>query len=43
MVNEIKELESVKAYKCLRIEGSHNIENKNEKEKFTEEYVTRLR
>jgi hypothetical protein len=31
MVNEIKELDSMKSCKYLDIEGSHNIEHKNEK------------
>jgi len=40
--NEIKELESMKAYRYLGVEDSHNTEHKNEKEKF-KEYIRRLR
>jgi hypothetical protein len=43
MENGIKELEQMKAYKYLGVEENHNIENKNEKEKLTKEYVRRLR
>jgi predicted KAP-like P-loop ATPase len=42
MENEIKELESMKAYKYLGVAENHNIEHKNEKEKL-KEYVRRLR
>jgi hypothetical protein len=43
MENEIKELESMKAYKYLGVEESQNIEHKNEKQKLKKEYVRRLR
>jgi hypothetical protein len=36
-------MEPVKAYKYLGVEENHNIEHKNEKEKFKKEYVRRLR
>jgi len=36
MENEIKELESMKAYKYLVVEESHNIEHKNENEMLKE-------
>jgi hypothetical protein len=42
MGNEIKELKPMKVYKYLGVEENHNIEHKNEKEKF-KEYVGRLR
>jgi hypothetical protein len=42
MENEIKELASVKAYKYLGVEDSHNKEHKNGKEKL-KEYLRRLR
>jgi hypothetical protein len=41
MENEIKELEPMKAYKCLDVVENHNIEHKHEKEKL-KEYVRRL-
>jgi DNA topoisomerase VI subunit A len=43
MENKIKELEPMKAYKCLGVEENHNIEHKNEKEKLKKENVRRLR
>jgi len=42
MENEIKELESMKAYKYLGVEESHNMEHKNKKETL-KKYVRRLR
>ena len=41
--NDIKELDPRKAYKYLGIEGSFDIEHKNEKEKLKKEYLRRLR
>jgi len=41
--NDIKELDPRKAYKCLGIEESFNIQHKNEKEKMKKEYLKRLR
>jgi len=41
--NDIKELNLRKAYKCLRIEESFDVQNKNEKEKLKNEYLRRLR
>jgi hypothetical protein len=43
MDNEIKELEPMKAYKCLGVAEDHKIEHKNEKEMLKKEYVRRLR
>jgi predicted Mrr-cat superfamily restriction endonuclease len=40
--DEIKELESMKAYKYLGVEESHNTESKNEKEKLKNEYLSRF-
>jgi hypothetical protein len=40
---DIKELDPRIAYKYLGIEESHDIEHKNEKEKFMKEYLRRLR
>jgi hypothetical protein len=42
MENEIKELDSMKAYKYLGLEESHNIENKSEKERLKRGYIRRL-
>jgi hypothetical protein len=42
MENEIKELDTMKAYKYLGAEESHNIEHKKEKDRL-KEYVRRLR
>jgi hypothetical protein len=36
---DIKELDTGKAYKYLGIEGSHDIQHKNEKEKLKKEYL----
>jgi len=41
--NDIKELDSRKAYKYLGIEESFDILHKNEKEKLKKEYLRRLR
>ena len=41
--NDIKELDSRKAYKYLGIEESFDIQHKNEKEKLKKEYLRRLR
>ena len=41
--NDIKELDPRKAYKCLGIEESFDIQYKNEKEKVKKEYLRRLR
>jgi exonuclease III len=43
MEYQIKELEPMKVYKYLGVAENHNIEHKNEKEKFKMEYVRRLR
>ena len=40
--NDIKELDSRKAYKYLGIEESFDTQNKNEKEKLKKEYLRRL-
>jgi hypothetical protein len=42
MENEIKELESMKACKHMAVEDSHNVDHKNETDKFSD-YVRRLR
>ena len=39
----IQELDLRKVFKFLRIEESHNKEDKNEKERLKKEYVRRLR
>jgi len=41
--NNIKELDPRKAYKCLGIQESFDIQFKNEKEKLKKEYLRRLR
>ena len=41
--NIIKELDPRKAFKCLDIEESFDIQHKNEKEKLKKEYLRRLR
>ena len=41
--NDIKELDPSKAYKCLGIEESFDIQHKNEKETLKKEYLRRLR
>ena len=41
--NDIKELDPRKAYKCLGIEESFDIQHKNVKEKLKKEYLGRLR
>jgi hypothetical protein len=43
MENQIKEADPMKAFKYLRVEQSHNIEHKNEKEKLKKTCVRRLR
>ena len=43
MIIMIKELDPRKAYKCLGIEESFDIQHKNEKEKLKKEYLRRLR
>jgi len=41
--NDIKELDTRKAYKYLGIEKNFDIQHKNEKEKLKKEYLRRLR
>jgi len=41
--NDIKELDPRKAYKCLGIEESFDIQHKNEKEELKKEYLRRFR
>jgi len=41
--NDIKELDTRKAYKYLGIEENFDIQHKNEKEKLKKEYLRRLR
>jgi sortase (surface protein transpeptidase) len=43
MENEIKELDTMKAYKYLSVKESHNIEHKKEKDRLKKEYIRRLR
>jgi hypothetical protein len=43
METEIKELDTMKAYKYLGVEESHNIEHKKEKDRLKKEYIRRLR
>jgi hypothetical protein len=43
MENEIKELNTMKAYKYLGVEESHSIEHKKEKDRLKKEYIRRLR
>jgi hypothetical protein len=43
MENEIKQLDTMKAYKYLGVEESHNIEHKMEMDRLKKEYKRRLR
>jgi hypothetical protein len=43
METEIKELDTMKAYKYLGVEESHNIGHKKEKDRLKKEYIRRLR
>jgi hypothetical protein len=43
MENEIKESDTMKAYKYLGVQESHNIEHKKEMDRLKKEYVRRLR
>jgi hypothetical protein len=43
MKTENKELDTMKTYKYLCVEDSHNIEHKKEKDRLKEEYIIRLR
>jgi hypothetical protein len=43
METEIKELDTMKAYKYLGVGESHNIEHKKEKDRLKKEYIRRLR
>jgi ligand-binding sensor protein len=43
METEIKELDTMKAYKYNGVEESHNIEHKKEKDRLKKEYIRRLR
>jgi hypothetical protein len=43
MENEIKELDTMKAYKYVGVEESHNIERKKEKDRLKKENIRRLR
>jgi hypothetical protein len=43
MENEIKELDTMKAYKYLGVEKRHNIQHKKEKDRLKKEYIRRLR
>jgi uncharacterized protein YgfB (UPF0149 family) len=43
MENEIKELDTMKEYKYLGVEESHNKEHKKEKDRLKKEYIRRLK
>jgi hypothetical protein len=43
MKNEIKELDTMKAYRYLGVEESHNIEHKKERDRLKKEYIRRLK
>jgi hypothetical protein len=43
MENEIKKLDTMKTYKYLGVDRSHNIEHKKEKDRLKKEYIRRLR